>query len=238
MARRKVLPPAAAPRGEKAGPMAEPLHKALIVRTALDLLQSEGLDGISMRKIADLLGVKAAALYYHVKDKDELLAMLADRIGSETELPEEGLAWRESLRQWAVRFREALGRYRDSAAVMNATLVSGESRLTHAEFLFRTLSEAGFEDADVPWLAAMLKNYVLGFADEERRLAERARGDEASLSELETEQSDRFRALSPERYPHMIRLAAYTVSTDWDREFAFGLGVLLDGFEARLSGRR
>ncbi|PYI52061.1 TetR/AcrR family transcriptional regulator C-terminal domain-containing protein [Paenibacillus flagellatus] len=233
MARRRIHRPSEERDEGREEPLHTPLDRSRIVNAALAVLQAEGLERISMRNIAEHLGVKAAALYYHVKDKEQLLHLLAEKIGSETELPGEELPWRERLSQWAFGFRGTLHRYRDAAAIMGATIAAGPSRLDHIEFLFRTLSEAGFRDEHVPWLAAMLKNYVTGFADEEARLADRARREETNADGLADAYAGKFRALAPDRYPHMIRLASRTTAVEWEREFRFGLDVLLDGFEAK-----
>jgi AcrR family transcriptional regulator len=232
MARRRTIRPA-----NEAGnvePLHTPLDRSRIEAAAVGVLQREGLANVSMRKIADELGVKAASLYYHVKDKDELHRWLAERIGAEAGLPDPSLPWREQIRLWAASFRQALNRYRDAAVIMGATIAATPARLAHIEFLFRLLTETGFGDNQIPWLASMLRNYVVGFADEESRLAEGAKKAEMNAEEWERSNRERFEALPADRYPTLIRLGALTVSPDLDREFAFGLDVLLDGFEARL----
>lgn len=232
MARRRTIRPAEG--ADSSGPLHTPLDRSRIEAAAVEVLQREGLANISMRKIADELGVKAASLYYHVKDKDELHRLLAERIGAEAPLPDAALPWREQIGQWAADFRQALNRYRDAALIMGATIAATPARLAHIEFLFRLLADTGFGDEQIPWLASMLRNYVVGFADEESRLAERAQRSEMDAADWERKNREAFEELPADRYPTLIRLSAMTVSPDLDREFAFGLDVLLDGFEARL----
>lgn len=210
-----------------------PLDRHRIISTVLTMLQAEGLEQISMRKIADTLGVKAASLYYHVKDKEELLHLLAEQISSEIEFPDEQLNWREQLQQWSLHFRRVLHLYRDSVQIMGATIAASPHRLSHIEYLFRILSQAGFRGAQVPWLASMLKNYIFGFTEEENRLAARAKQELVDVEQMGGNYKEKFQALSSERYPYLSQLAVYTTAIDWDNEFTFGIQVLLDGFEAQ-----
>ncbi len=81
----------------------------------------------------------------------------------------------------------------------------------------------------------MLKNYVLGFVAEETRLHPFA-GDEdrASFKALGEQYSRFFRQLPEEHFPHTIRLALHITNTDWEKEFSFGLSVLIEGFSTKL----
>ncbi|RAR41283.1 TetR/AcrR family transcriptional regulator C-terminal domain-containing protein [Paenibacillus sp. MDMC362] len=234
MARRRIHPTQKSENGQS-----EPLHIPLdlprIITTALTLLQAEGLEPITMRKIADSLGVKAASLYYHVKDKEQLLHLLAEKISSEVEMPIDAMDWRVQLTQWATNFRHVLGQYRDAVKIMNATISATPQRLSHIEFLFRVFTEEGFHPPQIPWLASMLKNYVFSFVDEEHRHMARAERELADLEQMGKNQAVKFQALSGANYPHVIQLAEYTTSVDMDQEFQYGIQVLLDGFEAQLA---
>lgn len=233
MARRRTYPTQTELQSGSLEQIHTPLDRSRIIRTVLTMLQAEGLEQISMRKIADALGVKAASLYYHVKDKEELLHLLAEQISSEIEFPDEQLDWREQLRQWSLHFRRVLHRYRDSVQIMGATIAASPYRLSHIEYLFRVLAQSGFRESQIPWLASMLKNYIYGFTEEENRLAARAKQELVDVEQMGDKQKERFQALSSELYPYLGRLAAYTTAVDWDQEFTFGLQVLLDGFEAQ-----
>ncbi|MWC28846.1 TetR/AcrR family transcriptional regulator C-terminal domain-containing protein [Paenibacillus sp. MMS18-CY102] len=233
MARRRIYPTSESiPLAGQQEPLHTPLDRDRIINIALELLQSESLANISMRRIADALGVKAAALYYHVKDKEQLLHGLAEQISKQIPFPDASLAWREQLAQWASNFRHTLNQYRDAVTIMGATIAGSPSRLAHIEYLYRVLSQAGFLDAHVPWLAAMIKNFIMGFADEERRLQSRASDKGETMEAMSATYADRFQSLPQDQYPHVIRLAAITTAPDLDAEFAFGLNVLFDGFEA------
>lgn len=211
-----------------------PLDRVRILETALLLLDEIGLKELSMRKIADKLRVKPASLYYHVKDKEELMQLLSDRICGGMVWPDESLTWQDQIYQWAGQFRKVLLSHRDAVELFNQTIAMGYERLTQIEKLYQLLVSAGFSDPHVPWIASLLKNYVQGFVAEEVQLVAIARSHHSSYEEL-GEQYDRFfRGLPEERFPNMIRLASYTTKTNWENEFQFGLGVLIDGFTTKL----
>ncbi|KQX68224.1 TetR/AcrR family transcriptional regulator C-terminal domain-containing protein [Paenibacillus sp. Root444D2] len=234
MARRRIHPLTTDNGRNQSEPLHTPLDRARIVGIMLELLQAEGLDGISMRKIADSLGVKASSLYYHVKDKEQLLHLLAEEISTKIDLPDTTLDWKMQLRLWSISFRLSLLQYPDAVHIMNATFAASPNRLAHIEFLFRALVEAGFKDVEVPWLASMLKNFIYGFVDEECRLRDRAKLSEEKREESEIRYKE-IEALPKERYPHFIRLAGYTTSVNWEEEFSFGLDILLAGFVDKLA---
>ncbi|MDP4096206.1 TetR/AcrR family transcriptional regulator C-terminal domain-containing protein [Paenibacillus sp. P96] len=212
-----------------------PLDRVRILETALWLLDEIGLKELSMRKIADKLGVKTASLYYHVKDKEELMQMLSDRISGEMVWPEISLSWQEQIYQWAGQFRRVLLSHRDTVELFRQTIAMGYERLTQIEKLFQLLVSAGFSDSHVPWIASMLKNYVLGFVAEEDQLQAIAKNHYSSYDEMGNQYDQFYRQLPEERFPNMIRLASYTTKTNWENEFYFGLSVLIDGFSVKLT---
>src|SRR3982074_1023831 len=92
----------------------QPLDQAQVVRAALVLLDEVGLDDLTMRRLAERLGVKAASLYRHVRNKDELLALLGDEISGEISIVPSTGTWREQLIEMARRVRRGLLVHRDA----------------------------------------------------------------------------------------------------------------------------
>ena len=93
---------------------ARPIDSEGIIDAALSLLNQEGLNRLSMRRLADSLGVQAASLYWHIKNKSELLQLMADKICEKMDWPDgAGMPWREKVRRGMVSYREALLQYRD-----------------------------------------------------------------------------------------------------------------------------
>lgn len=214
-----------------------PLDRERIILSALHVLNTNGLKELSMRKIADELQVKTASLYYHVKDKDELLQLVGDKISEEMKWPDTSLPWKEQILEWGDQFRSILRRYRDAVEVFNSSIARGYHRLLQIEKLFQIFVSAGFPDHQIPWMASILKNYVLGFVAEEVKLRDMAGAENATLENLGDQYNEFFQHLPENEFPAMIRLAAYTTNTHWQNEFEFGLEVLIDGFSMKLPSR-
>lgn len=210
-----------------------PLSRSRIIQSAVCLLNELGLKELSMRKVAEDLSVQPASLYYHVKGKEQLLQLLCDQICSEMVGPDPSLSWEEQLQQWGEQFRKMLHRYRDAVELFNSTLGLGYYRMMQIEKLYHMLAAAGFDDSQIPWIASILKNYVLGFVAEETRLVSWADQSDATPKQFSQEYQQMYSSLSKEQFPNIIRLAAYTTSTDWQQEFQFGLSVLIDGLSAK-----
>ena len=124
------------------------LDQARVVRAALALLDEVGIDELTMRRLAERLGVTAASLYRHVRNKDELLALLGDEISGEIPLPRAVSSWRRQLTEIAWNVRRGLLAHRDAARVLANTPPVGPRRLRHVEALLRTLRAAGLKDRD------------------------------------------------------------------------------------------
>jgi AcrR family transcriptional regulator len=113
-----------------------------VVRAALDLLDEAGLEGLTMRALADRMGVRAASLYWHIRDKDQLLGLLAEAIVGEVPEPASDLPWRAQLETFATDYRRVLQSHRDAARIMTVALPAAP-RLY--ERLVRCLVAAGFD---------------------------------------------------------------------------------------------
>ncbi|HEY3886292.1 MAG TPA: TetR/AcrR family transcriptional regulator C-terminal domain-containing protein, partial [Vicinamibacterales bacterium] len=145
------------------------LDQAQVVRAALELLDEAGLDELTMRRLAGRLGVKAASLYRHVRDKNELLALLGDEISGEIPLPEQHGDWREQLKTLARNVRRGLLAHRDGPRVLASTPPSGPRRLRHVEAVLRILRDAGLSERDAARAAYHMNNVVTEFAADEAR---------------------------------------------------------------------
>jgi AcrR family transcriptional regulator len=143
------------------------LDRDEVVRVALHLLDEVGLDGLTMRSLAERLGVKAASLYWHLRDKDELAELLLEAINAEIPEPEPGLPWREQLEHQAWAWRQVLRKHRDAARLAMGRFVMRPQTLRRIEQVLATLRAAGFSDADTASAAYIFSNFVPGFVAEE-----------------------------------------------------------------------
>src|SRR5215475_11810348 len=147
------------------------LDQGQVVRAALVLLDDVGLDELTMRRLAARLGIKAASLYRHVRNKEELLALLGDEISAEIPLPRANGTWQDQLAESAWNVRRGLLAQRDAARVVASTPPAGPRRLRHIEAILRILRLTGLSDRDAARAAYHLNNFVTEFAADEARFA-------------------------------------------------------------------
>ncbi len=119
------------------------LSRAAITGAGLEILDTYGLGDLSMRRVADTLGVQAGALYYHVPNKQSLLAALADEVLNAVDVPEAGLPLEEWLVAWASALRAALLTRRDGAELVASSLALGLGGIDPTVPAVDRLAEAG-----------------------------------------------------------------------------------------------
>jgi TetR/AcrR family tetracycline transcriptional repressor len=139
------------------------LDRERVVRVALELLDEVGLDDLSMRRLAERLGVTAASLYWYVRDKSELMDLLADAISAEVPLPDTSLPWRAQLETGARALRQLARAHRDTARILAGTTPTGSNRLRAIDALLGVLRGAGFSPAEAADAAYLFNVYVVGF---------------------------------------------------------------------------
>jgi AcrR family transcriptional regulator len=205
-------------------PERQPLTREKIVDAALALLEREGMQGLSMRKLAQELGTGAASLYWHVGDKEQLLGLLLDRIVGESEFPEPDPArWREQVKELGRATRRLFAKHRDSAQLSLGRVPTGPKSLPAMENNLAVLAAGKIPARLVALAADMFALYVGAFAYEESLQTQR----------VDTEQlAAYFKSLPPEDFPVMTRLADQLVAGDADERFEFALELLVSGLEA------
>jgi AcrR family transcriptional regulator len=141
------------------------LDRERVVRVALELLDEVGLDDLSMRRLAERLGVTAASLYWYVRDKSELLDLLADAMSAELRFDRDisGLSWRAQLEAAGRALRQLARAHRDAARILAGTTPSGPNRLRAIDRLLGVLRGAGFSPEDTADAAYVFNSYVIGY---------------------------------------------------------------------------
>ncbi len=141
----------------------------LIARAALDLLAEVGLDGLTTRRLADELGVEGPALYYHFKNKSELLGHMATAIMRESlGLTVDRRDWKRWLLDHAVATRLTLLRYRDSARILAASAPTDAMKLEIVPAITKPLLDAGFRKIDANETVSLMAAFTLGFVINEQ----------------------------------------------------------------------
>jgi len=201
------------------------------------LLDEVGIDELTMRRLAGRLGVKAASLYRHVKDKNELLVLLGDEISGEIPLVTPAGTWRDQLTEIAWNVRRGLGAHRDAARLLAITPPFGPRRLRHIEMVLRILRSAGMSGRDAARAAYHCNNFVTEFAADEARFAAFASGPRAGRRKVFEDARKLFKRLPRDEYPTLVELADDLSEDDPDGLFRFGIEMLLDGLERLVKGR-
>jgi TetR/AcrR family tetracycline transcriptional repressor len=207
------------------------LRQETVVRAALRLLDEVGLDGLSLRRLAKDLDVQAAALYWHIKDKQELLdrmaeEMLVEEFASLREAPApEPDGWDEWLRDMMWRLRRSLRTHRDGARLFALAQPAAESLLV-VERMTQAFTVAGFSSEDALRNTGLVATYTLGFV-----LDEQASEPMVTRGELPPSLGD---LLSSGRYPTIRAALTATGRPNPNTDFRYGTEVLLRGIAARL----
>ncbi len=217
------------PRREKTLPNpysseGQPLSLTLIVLAAVEVLDAEGLEGLTMRKLAHRLGAGAMSLYWYVGNKDAVLDLALDAaLDYRGPLPKaEPSDWRAEIVDLLTDWRTCMLRHPWSAALLPRRNL-GPNMLNRLELLSRILSTAGLEETDLNPVIWSLWNHVMG----------------ATLTRASFDFSDQDLAEAQQRltdlresYPTIER-TRLLLDNDWDGAFLKGLGFLLDGLPLR-----
>jgi len=197
-----------------------PLTRDRIVAAAVDLLDAEGVGGLSMRRLADRLGSGVMSLYWHVDNKEDVFDLALDSVLAYCGPPQtvELQDWRGEVVHMLEDWRASMLRHPWSALLLPRRAL-GPNMLGRLEMLSKTLSRAGVADADLNVAIWSLWNYVMGAT------VTRASFD---LSDDDTAAARQCLARLSERYPTIER-TRLLLDNDWEGAFRKGLDFLLDG---------
>lgn len=214
-------------------PVLAPLSRERIVRAAIRLADADGLEAVSLRKVAAALDVGPMRLYGYIDTKDELFDLMVDAV--QTEIRPTGDGWREVLRSLAEATRQAVHQHEWLADLIGGRPQLGPQALARMEFVMAALG-----DADIGVIApavTAVDAYVIGTVRKElaERRAERATGMDKRQWQV-TFGPYLKRAFATGKFPALARLVYDGPHLDADQTFQTGLDFLLDGIEARLAG--
>ncbi|MEQ4721410.1 TetR/AcrR family transcriptional regulator C-terminal domain-containing protein [Nonomuraea sp. B19D2] len=227
-------------KSRKPAPLRRQLSQDLIVDAGLRIVDAEGLDALSMRRVAQEFDTGPASLYAHVANKEELLELIYERVLGEIELPERAPSrWKEQLRAYAMESHRVLSRHADVARVALANIPSGENSIRAGEFVFGLLIEAGMSPRDASLSMDRLSLYITGDAYEgslhwARMRAAGLDSPQEYFEHFVGQIAGYYRALPPERFPHIQKFVDELIADDGEDRFRYGLELILDGIEARM----
>jgi AcrR family transcriptional regulator len=206
------------------------LTREAVARAALERLDVEGIGGLSMRRLAEELGVGTMTLYGYFRSKDELLDAVVDAGFADYEPPAEHTDVRESLRAFVLAARDVLARHPALAEIRGSGPILRPRGFQVTDLGIRLLTEWGLDAEDAARSFRLLFDYVFGYAIVNRR---------PPSAELRREALASLVALPPEEFPNVTAVSAEMAeAVGGEGQFEYGLDLILDGIEARLGATR
>ena len=208
-----------------------PLSRERVLRAAFERTDKDGIESLSMRKLAQEFGVEAMSLYRHVRNKGEIIDGMIDLVFGEIGLPPRGADWKSAMRQRAISAREVLARHRWAIGLMESRSTPGPATLQHHDAVIGCLRASGFSIAMAAHAYSLLDSYIYGFALQQASLP-------FMTSHEAVEVADSIRRQFPaDAYPHLVELTVQHVlqpGYDYADEFEFGLDLILDSLDGLL----
>jgi AcrR family transcriptional regulator len=236
-------PPPQRPSAQRDGaprrraPRRRSLTREAIVEAALKVLDAEGLNAMTMRRVAQELHTGAASLYVHFEDKEELIATVMEHVIGELPVPPapDPERWQEQLKESGRAIRGTLAAHSDIARAVFARIPLGENALRGMESVIGFLKAGSLPDQVVAYAADLLPLYVTAVAYEESIYSQQGVSPEA-FAEFASQMREYFAALPAERFPNLKELAGpLTAAPRGDERFEFGMDVLIRGLESLAS---
>lgn len=215
-----------------------------ITHVAIEIADADGLDAVSMRRVAEQLGVTTMSLYRYVPSKNDLLELMLDAIAAPgpdpAAMPEH---WRDALHWWARQNMEAFRRHPWLVQFPFSHPPFGPNNIRWMECAFQAMEGSGLTADEMIWVLILLSGYVRSEAAQELALQEGAR-----MTGVEPEEWGRVygemlrKVVTDGEHPAVARVVAAGVfdapDQGLDEDFEYGLRFMLDGIEARVASRR
>ena len=210
-----------------------PLTRERVLHGAIAIADAGGIAALTIRALADKLGVKPMSVYHHVANKDEILDGIVDLVFSEIDLPTTGGDWRTEIRRRATSARAVLSRHSWAIGLMESRTSPGPATLRHHDAVIATLRGAGFSVEMTAHAYALLDAYVYGFALQESSLPFTETDTAGDVTEAIMQQ------MPSAEYPHLVEMATEYIlqpGYNFGDEFEFGLTVILDALSRSIGG--
>ena len=228
-------------QAEQAMPARERLTRDRVVEAAMRIMDDEGLDAVTMRRVAREVGVEAMSLYHYVRDKEDLLDGMCAMVMRDFRYPDEDRQWVEVARDGAREWRRVLREHPNVIALWadrQRPMTELES-LMPMEFALRVIGRAGIDEREGVLIFNVLGGYIMGVVMMEVGAMFSAGTTRANAvdtgtvhAKLPDEASAQF--LPADRVPCIIAALPHLAECDPDEQFEFGLDLLLAGIEARV----
>lgn len=207
-------------------PHPAPLSRERILHAALHLADNGGIESLSMRRIAQELGVQAMSLYNHVANKDDLLDGIVERVVSEIEIPDLDLDWKIAMRRRATSAHEVLLQHPWATMLLVSRISVGAAMLRYVDATLGCLCKAGFSLEMADHARNAIDSHIYGFTLQEQNFP-------FKTTEYSEAAAVGLSLISADKYPHLNQLTHYVIQGRYDgiHDFEFSLELILDGLE-------
>jgi AcrR family transcriptional regulator len=218
--------------GDLEKPRREPLSRERIIRAALRVMDEEGLEAVSMRRIGRELGVEAMSLYNHVRDKEDILDSLCEEVLTEFRIPE-AEDWAEAARLGGREYRRLLLAHPNVLTLMTErkSPMTDPDSLRAYEFGLDIFRRAGLSAVDSMKAFHAFGGYIMGYVTMELGTMVGGLKDEEHARAHE----EMFRVVQTADLPRLRETLPYLIDLDVEEQFDFGLDLLIEGIRARIS---
>jgi AcrR family transcriptional regulator len=213
------------PPGTPNGTPRTPLSRDRALRAAVELADAEGIDAVTMRRLARTLGVEAMSLYHHVANKSDILDGMVDLVFAEIALPDDRDGWVPAMTARATSVRDALTRHRWAVGLMESRSSPGPATLRHHDAVIGCCRRSGFSVEMTAHAFSLMDSYIYGFVLQEIGLPFEDGDDLSNMVDTMLPPS------MVDTYPYFAELAAEFVlrpGYSYSDEFAFGLRLVLE----------
>lgn len=202
------------------------LNRDRVIEAAVAYADEHGIDDMSMRKLGAELGVEAMSLYNHVEDKADLQRGMIDYVFASIELPDAELDWKEQIRLVGKSAMDQFGKHSWVVFLLMQEGNTGPGALRFMDRVVFLFLDAGFGESDTHHAWQMLASHTMGYAFQSANGPGVNKGEysklEAQMAQLAVE------------FPSVARIAPDLMNCAFDREYMFGLEIIIDGLESRL----
>jgi AcrR family transcriptional regulator len=204
-----------------------PLTRERIVVAAIEFADEHGIEALSMRKLGAALGVEAMSLYNHVANKDDVLDAMLEHALVEIALPDESWPWDRQLRMLAEEFRAAGLRHPGILPLFGTRGIASVAGLAPLERAYGILRSTGLDPDDALDAFVSAASFVLGYLITER----------GGFRDVAAGRTVDVATIDPAEHPRLIEMGLALANHDGDREFTFGVDLLIAGVRRRLDER-
>jgi AcrR family transcriptional regulator len=230
-----AAPPAPRSRSTRGRPAKAPLSAEAIVDVALAICREETLDAVTMRRVATELDTGPASLYVYVRNREELLRQMLDRISGHIDLDEVDPArWRDQVHDLVGRWLRAMEAHPGIASVAVGNPPASERMMVVADHLMALLLAGGVTPQDAAWACDILPLITTATAVETDVHRASGHNIEEFVGRIEATLS----SAPADRFPNLVRYGRELTSGDGDERFRFAIDVVLSGLVARAASAR